>query len=312
LLTAPTPGTAFALTLAGLMLIGGCARMPNTAVTPIKATSEREVETYLLQHRPDLDQFRPRGPFAASTIKDLELRLSATERVTGDLYLPAPAEKAPLVILVHGNENAKEDHSYQGLHLATWGIHCLALQLPNTGPWVDNGRILARVVAFIQKNPQSLDSRIDTSKIILAGHSFGGYAVAIALAEGAPAAGGILLDPATVGNGFATFFSKINKPVMVLGADEQYVSAAQGRSYYYRYIRSGIAEVSIRGAAHEDAEFSLEPSLVSNTTEEHQITFMSALTGSVFSLAATGKFDYAWSSFGDAIKSGRLANPRKK
>jgi hypothetical protein len=99
---------------------------------------------------------------------------------------------------------------------------------------------------------------------------------------------------------------------MVLGADEQYVSAAQGRSYYYRFIRSGIAEVSIRGAAHEDAEFSLEPSLVSNATEEHQIAFMSALTASVFSLAATGKFDYAWSSFGDAIKSGRLANPRKK
>jgi hypothetical protein len=43
-----------------------------------------------------------------------------------------------------------------------------------------------------------------------------------------------------------------------------------------------------------------------------QITFVSALTSAAFSLAATGKFDYAWASFGDAIKTGRIINPKKK
>jgi len=43
-----------------------------------------------------------------------------------------------------------------------------------------------------------------------------------------------------------------------------------------------------------------------------QITFVSALTSAAFSLAYTGKLDYAWTSFGDAIKNGKLVDAKKK
>jgi hypothetical protein len=140
--------------------------------------------------------------------------------------------------------------------------------------------------------------------------------VAIALAEGAPAVGAILLDPAAVGRGLPGYLGRIDKPVMVLGADED-VFTARGRGYFYRFIRAGIGEVSIGGAAHEDAQFPLEPESGGAggelaPTEQHQITFVAALTSAAFSLASTGRFDYAWTSFADAIKSGRLVNPRKK
>lgn len=304
----------FAIAL--LILVSGCARLPRTGVTSLKPANLTELRGYLLNHKAELDEFRLRGPFAVDTHKDYPLRLSATERIDADLYLSAPAEKAPLVIFLHGHNNSKEDHAYQAMHVASWGMHSLSLQLPNNGPWLGNGKTLARVVDSIYRRPEMIDRRIDVNKIILVGHSYGGSAVAIALADGAHAAGGILLDPAGTGRDLPKFLSQINKPVMLLGADEQ-LSATRNRDYFYLFIRSGVAEVSIRDAVHGDAQypaefplqlFSSEPP----NTEESQITFVSALTSAAFSLGSTGKFDYAWASFSDAIKNGRIFNAKKK
>jgi len=302
--------------IAWLMLVSGCARMPGTGVTSLKPASLSELQGHLLSHKADLDQFRLRGPFAVTVQENRELRLSATERADADLYLSAHAEKAPLVILLHGHGNSKEDHAYQAMHLATWGMHALSLQLPNQGPWVGHGRTLARIVDFIHRRPETIDSRIDANRIVLAGHSFGASSVAIALAEGAPAAGGILLDPAGAGKEMTAFLRKVAKPVMVIAADEK-VSRVRDRGLFYEIVRSGIAEVSIRDAHHEDAEFPLEPApqvpgADSSATEEHQITFVSALTSVAFSLGFTGKLDYAWTSFGEALQNGKLFDALRK
>jgi pimeloyl-ACP methyl ester carboxylesterase len=303
-----------ALAIACLTLAAGCTRLPSTGVTPLQPASSNELREYVLTHKADVDDFRMRGPFAVTTKQNLELRLSPTEHIEADLYLSAAVGKAPLLILLHGYGNSKEDHAYQALHLATWGIHSLAVQLPNKGPWVRNGRTLARVVAFIHRQPEVVDKRIDGNRIILCGHSFGGASAAIALAEGAPAAGAILLDPAGIGKGLPTFLGRVDKPVMLLGADER-VSPVRDREYFFFYIRRRVAEVSITDAHHEDAEFPLEPrpdDADSPATEEHQITFVSALTAAAFSLGHTGSFDFAWRSFGGAIESGEFFDARKK
>lgn len=299
-----------------LTLLDVCATMPDTGVTTLKPATLDELQRYLLNHKADLDQFRLRGPFAVTVQKNYGVRLSATERIGADLYLSAPAEKAPLVILLHGYDSSKEDHAYQALHLATWGMHSLSLQLPNRGPWVRNGETLARIVNFIRRRPETIDSRIDSNRIILVGHSFGGSSVAIALASGAPAAGGILLDPAGVGKVLPGYLKKILTPVMVLASDRQ-VTPAPYRDDFYEYIRGGVAEVSITNASHEDAQFPIEPApqgiaADSFATEELQITFVSALTSAAFSLGFTGKLDYAWTSFGDAIQNGRLFDALRK
>jgi pimeloyl-ACP methyl ester carboxylesterase len=296
-------------------VIGGCARMPSTTVTTIRAATPADLQAQLLGSKPDLDQFRQRGPFAVDVREDVEIVLSAKERATADLYLASPKEKAPLVILMHGYDNSKADHAYQAMHLATWGMHSLAVQLPNRARWQGNGRSLASLVGIIQRRPELLDSRIDTSRIILAGHSFGGISVSIALAEGAPAMGAVLLDPAGIGKELPGYLRKINKPLMVIGADPQ-VSTTRERHNFYRFVRSGVAEVSIKDAVHEDAQFSMNSggllSLGSDATEEMQITFVSALTSSAFSLAATGKFDYAWTSFRGGIENGKLIGAKRK
>ncbi len=294
--------------LAWLTLAGGCGRLPDTGKTSIKAKTLSELQGYLHNHKANLDRFRLRGPFAVARRDDHEIRLSADESLEADLFLSAHKEKAPLVVILHGHDNAKEDHTFQAMHLASWGMHSLAVQLPNSGPWVRNGKALARLVHLIYRAPEIIDSRIDVNKIILVGHSFGGFAVAVALAEGAPATGGILLDPAAVGRDFRIFLRQINAPVMLLGADQR-VFWARNRESFYRYIRGGVAEVSIKDATHEDAQF---PAGFGSAAEELQLTFVSALTSAALSLSATGNYDYAWASFGDEIANGTFFDAKRK
>lgn len=296
-------------------IIGSCARLPDTGVTAFRPKNLADLERFLLTGRPDVAQFRLRGPFEVTTRTHVELAVSSSEHVVADLYLAQAPEKAPLVILLHGHENSKDDHAYQGLHLASWGLHTLVISLPNHGPWLSNGKALARLAAAIQRRPELLGPRVDAERIVLAGHSFGAAAVAIALADGAPASGGVLLDPAFTGKELGPYLGRIGRPVMLVGADE-YVTQTRGRANFFRLIKSGVAEVSIRNAAHEDAQFPLVPPPKPDTelaaSEEQQITFVSALTAAAFSLGFTGRLDYAWNSFDPAIESGRLFNPRKK
>jgi pimeloyl-ACP methyl ester carboxylesterase len=300
----------------GLPLFSGCTHPPATVQTSLKANSLVELQQYVLKHKSDVDVFRLRGPFTFEEQEDREFRLTATERINADLFLSSTAGKAPLVVFLHGLDSTKRAHAYQAMHLASWGMHCLTVELPNRGPWVMNGRTLARLVTFIHRAPQTIDSRIDANKIILVGHSFGGSSVAVALAEGAPAAGGILLDPAAIGKDLPNFLRRVSRPVMVLAADDE-VSWARNRDYFYRFIRSGIAEVSIKNAAHEDAQYPSEYALENfgndpHTTEESQLTFVSALTSAAISLSATGTFDYAWTSFGHVLENRKFFNAKKK
>jgi len=325
------PGTAAAIGRSGfrisaLLLITlmaysvGCARrFPATEVTPIKAANPAELQRYLLSLKPDVAQFRLRGPFAIIERGDLEIPLSSGPSVEADLYLCAAARKAPLVIVLHGLDNSKGDHAFQAMHLASWGMHGLAIDLPKHGPWVANGRTLARLVEAIQRTPQLVDNRIDADKIILVGHSFGATAVAAALGEGARVLGGILLDPAGIGRQLPQLLQRITVPVMVIGADED-IWPTRNRGQFYRFIPSAVGEISIWDTVHQDAQYSNQHTLRAfqdqpddtDDTKEAQVAFVSALTASAFGLAATGALDYAWNRFENGLKKGIFFNARRK
>jgi hypothetical protein len=94
------------------------------------------------------------------------------------------------------------------------------------------------------------------------------------------------------------------------------VAWARNRNYFFEFIRGSVAEVSIRGATHEDAQYPSEYAVKNgadpHTTEELQVTFAGALTAAVVSLASTGTVDYAWTSFGPVLESGKFYNARRK
>ena len=132
--------------------VGCTPQFPTTKVTPIKAANPADLQHYLLSRKPDVAQFRFRGPFAMVERRDLEIPLDSNLTVEADLYLCAAASKAPLVIVLHGNNNSKEDHAFQAMHLASWGMHGLALYLPKGGPWIANGKTLAKLVDTIHRD----------------------------------------------------------------------------------------------------------------------------------------------------------------
>lgn len=321
--TAANRHSGFRISPVALVLIflaalsAGCSRhSPVTGVTPLKMANPAELQKYLLSHKPDLAMFRLRGPFDINERTDIEIPVSPDLTVSADLFLCAQAEKAPLVIVLHGMGNSKDDHAYQAMHLASWGMHGMTIDLPNTGPWIANGRTLAKLVTAIRRSPQIVDSHIDPTKIILVGHSFGATAVAAALGEGAPALAGILLDPAGIGRELPALLARINVPVMLIGADED-IWPTRNRGYFFRFIPGAVGEISIRDAVHQDAQDPNDRTLRDFqdhplATEEAQITFVSALTASAFGLAVTGGIDYAWNSFENAFKSGMFFNARRK
>jgi pimeloyl-ACP methyl ester carboxylesterase len=317
-----------------LALVGGDARPQyvGEGVTLLKPGSFSELQSYLRDHKPDVDQFRPRGPFGVDVHENYEIPVSTarsesdlvgtgiaekaplfpseegtSDHIDTDLFLSEHAEKAPLVIFMHGYGGSRVTHFEQAKHVASWGMHSLTLRLLNDGEWGTNGRTVARLVRFLSHPPGIMAGRIDVDRIILVGYSFGGTSVSVALALGAPVAGAILLDPAAIGRAMPDWLPRINVPVLVIGADQR-VSQANHRDYYYRNIRV-VAEVSVKGASHEDAQSSAAAGL---TKEELQTTFTSAITSAAFSLSSTGKLDYAWASFEGALKGGRLFMPRKK
>ena len=290
--------------------------MPGTGDTTLKPKDMVELEEILVKKPIEVDQFRLRGPFAVSKRENIRISHAPKGYVMSDLYLSAHPDPGPLLIIVHGYDASKEAHALQGLHLASWGVHTLTVQLPKAGPWLDNGRRLAALVRAIRQAPRMLDTRIDMNRIILAGHSFGGVAVSVALAEGVPVRGAVLLDPATKERGMPALLAKVTQPVMVLGADRQ-VSMTRNRDTFYRYIRRNVFEISMREASHEDGQYPSQAvvdgsGVDSYVTEEGQVAFVSALTASVLSLSSTASFEQAWRSFDEGLKSGRFADPKQK
>lgn len=304
----------FAITC--IALLGSCAGRPDTGITSLRATSLVELQVRLQAAKPDVNQFRVRGPFAVTEKFNHAIRLTDSERIASDLFVPEHTGRAPLVILLHGAGNTREDHGYQAFHLATWGLYSLSLDLPNKGPWIRNGNTLARIVRLIKANPELISPRVDPDKIILVGHSFGGSAVSVALGAGAPAAGGILLDPAGVSRAIPASLRKITRPMMSLNSDER-VTLTRNRGYFYQYVPGNFGSVSITGAAHEDAQFSLDQTPQkeesdADPVEEIQITFVSAMTAAALSIAFTGRLDYAWESYGEALKTEKMFGAMRK
>ena len=81
-----------------------------------------------------------------------------------------------------------------------------------------------------------------------------------ALAKGARALAGVLLDPAGIGRELPQLLRRITVPVMVIGADED-IWPTRNRGQFYRFIPRAVGEISIRDTVHQDAQYPNEHTL---------------------------------------------------
>src|SRR5688500_14701695 len=51
------------------LLLAGCQRPPPVEQTPLKPQSPAELQSYIISQKPNVDVFRPRGPFAYEKLR---------------------------------------------------------------------------------------------------------------------------------------------------------------------------------------------------------------------------------------------------
>ena len=279
----------------GILIV--CASCATTMSRRAGSAATSVIHNNIVLLDPELAKFESIGPFHTRVQLDRDITLSLSEKASVDFFAPIASDKAPLVVICHGNYSGKSAHRTQAKMLATWGFNVVAFEVPNRGQWLENGARLKRLVSFLYKSPEFLGQGIDVDRIILAGHSFGGSASIVAMGLGAPVAGAVLLDPAVVHGDVIKAMRNIPVPVALLGSDKS-LFQARGRPSFFRNIQGEMIEISVAGAVHDDAQ---GPSVFSKsalgfdpfTSSENQGKFRSLLTASVLSIASSGTLDFA-------------------
>jgi dienelactone hydrolase len=181
------------------------------------------------------------------------LTVNRNETITVDLAQPIDKPNSAIVLVMHGNHSKKEAHRNHIIELAKHGFTAIALQFKNSGQWYQNGRLLARVIPKLKAGIKLSSKRIKSSDIILVGHSFGGYASAIAAGTYQHVKGVILLDPAMFDKRGPEFLAKISAPTIIVGADKK-VFRSRKRDLFFQKINDKKIEFSVTGATHDDAQ----------------------------------------------------------
>ena len=263
--------------------------------------------------RPDHSHFMKPGPYGVTKHLKYQISLNPGQEIDTDFYRSSNKGKAPLALIMHGNGYSKLAHRNQAEHLSSWGIHTLLVNLPNRDQWIKNGKTLKKLIQLIHAWPQILTHSIDADQIIVIGHSFGGSASMIASGRNSPVKGVILLDPAVVHQSIRKYMKRVQKPVLILGADQN-VFRSKKRWQFFRYIPGPVAEFSITGATHNDAQ---SPGINKvrwgfdwETDEGIQKKFTAFITGGIFSISGTGRLEYAWSLYNLASKLGVVKKGR--
>ena len=207
----------------------------------------------------NIQQFSATDPTVRNDVKGYVLFenepfiISRDETITVDLARPTAVSSSPIVLVMHGNHSKKEAHRNHIIELARHGFTAIALQFKNSGQWFQNGRLLARAIPKLKDGIKLGSKKTRSSDIILVGHSFGGYASAIAAGIYKQVKGIIFLDPAMFDKRGPEFLAKITAPTIIIGADKK-VFRSRKRDLFFQKISDKKLELSVTGATHDDAQ----------------------------------------------------------
>ncbi len=282
-----------------IILCAACVSRPRATSVGLQADSFQDVALYLKSNQnTSIDDYNKFGPFEYKTTTDHTITLKG-EKIFFDVVKPMHQGKSPVVVISHGNYGHKEAHRYQAERIASWGLYAITLQLPKKKQWLKNGERIYSFLHYLNKNLRFIDKRVDRSKVILAGHSFGGSASTIAAGKGAPILGLILLDPAVVHNKVMKYMRRVKVPTILIGADKKRYRS-KNRESFFKLIPTEMMETSIVGSTHWDAQYPTMTEMFKfkigeTASREMQERFVSIMVASAVSLSTGQRTKAAWS-----------------
>lgn len=287
--------------------IAGCS-----TVNQNRPASQRvgPIHQKILMMAPDLEKFSMKGPFDVTEKTDREISVDLETTVVIDHFGAVAQDRMPIILISHGNYSGRKAHRIQARHLASWGFHVVVCEFPNRDEWLENGRRLFQLASLVYRFPGLLGVGADKDRLLMVGHSFGGSAALMALSEGAPAVGAVLLDPAVVHKSVIRAMREVDLPIALLGADPT-VFNTRGRSRFWKAISGELIEASISKATHDDAQ---GPSMFSSsalgvdpfTSENRQMIFRSMLVAASIGITMSGSLDFPRTLFIRELSEGFL------
>jgi pimeloyl-ACP methyl ester carboxylesterase len=148
--------------------------------------------------------------------------------INGVAYLAGGAGAHPTVVLLHGLPgNEKNLDLAQAIRRAGWNVVTFNYRgswgSPGTYSFEGNLADAKAVLAFVRAPANAQRLQIDTKKLVLAGHSMGGWVTALTAAQDPALAGAVLISAADMGGRGATSAAR---PIVVKSMSTELESLA--------------------------------------------------------------------------------------
>jgi len=199
-----------------------------------------------------------------------------------DLYWPATAVPAPLVIVAHGFFRHRHNMSGRRQHLDKEG---LAVAVPDLPAWSDharNGRFISDLRAYLCAN-ETWMQRIDPFRVGLMGFSAGGLASLLSAADNPDLLIWVGLDPVDWNGIGAKAAPQVKCHTVVLTAEPSACNS-HGNARNIIAALPHCEHFSIAGAVHVDAEWPTDwmaEAVCGRSTEERRSEFRQRATAAL-------------------------------
>lgn len=196
----------------------------------------------------------PPTPVPTGVIRHTEQIMLQGERVPVDLFLPASAAKAPIVIVAHGFTRNRRVMSGWGARIAENGMIAAVPSLPAFANHARNSRAIIELAEHLHRPGSLKPGPQPTGRTGLVGHSAGGFATLLATAASDKVHCWIGLDPVDFMDMGLDVVKSLTTPALMLLA-ERGIWNRQGNAR--RWIGRGASNLlalGIRGSTHCDPE----------------------------------------------------------
>ncbi len=196
----------------------------------------------------------PPLPLPPGVVRRTEQIMLQGERVSVDLYMPASARRAPVVIVAHGFTRHRRVMSGWGHRIAENGMIAAVPSLPSFANHARNARAVAELAEHLHRPGGLGPGTESTGRTGLVGHSAGGFATLLAAAASDTVHCWIGLDPVDFMDMGLEAVKSLKPPALVLLAEPGAWNRSGNARQWFGRGAADLLALRIKGSTHCDPE----------------------------------------------------------